>query len=130
MKKISLFILFLLFSSFVEKEYIKLYYKNGTIKEEGWMLNQKKTDYWFFYFENGHKKEEGHYLNNQKNKWWIFYNENKKILKKCEYRNNELNGLSLIYKNDKIIKAEKFKNGIRIKTWTNLNDFKKDNPLF
>ena len=109
------------------KTYVKNYYPNKNLKEEGWLLNDKKTDYWFYYYENGNKKEEGHYTNNQKTNWWIYYNESQKVIKKCEFKNNKLNGLTIVYFKGEIAKAEKYTNGKKIKTWTNLDEFKKDN---
>ena len=109
------------------KTYIKNYYPNKNLKEEGWIVNSKKTDYWFYYYENGLKKEEGHYKNNQKVNWWIFYDEKQIIIKKCEFRNDKMNGLSIIYSKGEIIKAEKYSNGKKVKTWTDLEEFKKDN---
>ena len=109
------------------KIYIKNYYTNKNIKEEGWIINDKKTDYWFYYFENGLKKEEGHYKNNQKVNWWIFYDEKQTITKKCEFKSNKMNGLSILYSKGEIIKTEKYSNGKKVKTWTDLEEFKKDN---
>jgi len=109
------------------KTYIKTYHPNGKLKEEGWILNDKKTDYWFYYHENGLKKQEGHYKNNQKINWWIFYDEKQTIIKKCEFRNDKMNGLSIIYEKGEIIKAEKYNNGKKVKTWSSLSEFKKDN---
>ena len=113
--------------SFSEKEYIKNYFPNKKLKEEGWVFNNKKTDYWFYYYENGFKKEEGHYKNDQKTNWWIFYDEKQTIIKKCEFKCNKMNGLSILYFKGAIIKAEKYSNGKKVKTWTDLNEFKKDN---
>lgn len=121
------FLTFLISSSFAQKEYIRNYYPNGKLKEEGWISNAIKTDYWFYYYENGNKKEEGHYQNNKKTNWWIFYNEKQLITKKCEYKNNQLNGLTILYEKGMIIKAEKYSNGKKIKTWTKIEEFKKDN---
>ncbi len=113
--------------SFSQKEYIKNYYPNKNLKEEGWLINDKKTDYWFYYYENGNKKEEGHYKDNQKTNWWIYYNEKQKVIKKCEFKSNKLNGITIVYTKGEITKAEKYFNGKKIKTWTDLNKFKKDN---
>ena len=110
-----------------DKTYVKNYYPNKNLKEEGWILNDKKNDYWFYYFENGLKKEEGHYKSNHKVNWWIFYDEKQTIIKKCEFKNDKLNGISIIYSKGEIIKAEKYNNGKKIKTWNSLSEFKKDN---
>ena len=95
--------------------------------EEGWIIDGKKNNYWFYYFETGLKKEEGHYCNNQKTNWWIYFDKKQRIIKKCEYKKNVLNGLTIIYINGKIVSAEKYIMGIKIKSWDNLYEFKKDN---
>lgn len=127
MKTKLLVALLICYSSFSQKEYYKSYYSNGKVKEEGWIENNKKSDYWFFYYENGNKKEEGHYKNNQKTNWWIFYDEKQNIIKKSEFKSNKMDGLSIVYLKGEIIKAEQYTNGTKVKTWTNLDDFKKDN---
>ncbi len=38
-----------------------------------------------------------------------------------------MNGLAIVYSKGEIIKAEKYNNGKKVKTWTNLSEFKKDN---
>ncbi len=127
MLKYVTIILFLTSSGTTDsKTYVKNYFPNKKLKEEGWILDNKKTDYWFFYFENGNKKEEGHYNNNQKTNWWVYYDEKQIMTKKSEYKNGKPNGLSILYTNGQISKAEKYNNGKKIKTWTTLEDFKKD----
>jgi antitoxin component YwqK of YwqJK toxin-antitoxin module len=121
-----LFLCFLL-TSFSEKEYVKFYFENGKMREEGWVLNGKKTAYWFYYYENGLKKQEGHYHNNQKTKWWIYYDESQSIVKKCEFKNNVLNGITIIYKEGEIVAAQKYVNGKKVKSYHTLSDFKRDN---
>lgn len=129
-KLFSFFLIILTIGIYNNKTYVKNYYNNKNIKEKGWMLEDKRTDYWFFYYENGNKKQEGHYLDNKKTKWWVFYDDQENILKKCEYKNNLLNGLTIIYTNNKIVKVEKYIDGEKIKTWTDLREFKKDNTYF
>lgn len=123
----SLFFLLTFFGSTDTKTYTKNYYQNGKLKEEGWILYDKKIDYWFFYYENGLKKEEGHYLNNQKVNWWIYYDQKQTISRKCQYKSNKLNGITIVYEKGEITRAEKYNNGKKIKAWTDLNEFKKDN---
>lgn len=127
MKQTQLLLLFILLSSFAQKEYVKSYFQNGKLKEEGWMSNGKKVNYWFFYYENGNKKQEGHYKNDQKVSWWIFYDEKQIVTKKCEYKKDKLNGISILYDQGQIIKAEKYIDGKKIKTWTSIEEYKKDN---
>lgn len=130
MKFFSILFLLSSYGVSVNKTYIKNFYPNKNIKEEGWINNNKKTDYWFYYYENGNKKEEGHYKNNQKTNWWIYYDKNQKIIKKSEYKSNLLNGITIVYSKGEITKAEKYTNGKKIKTWTDLDDFKRDNNYF
>jgi antitoxin component YwqK of YwqJK toxin-antitoxin module len=127
-KSLIIFLLFS-FSSFAQKEYSKIYYPNGNIKEQGWQLNGEKTDYWYFYSIDGTLHEKGHFAENKKVNWWIFYSDKEKISKKCEYINDKMNGLCIIYTNEKISKAEKYNNGKLIKSWTDLSEFKKDNNI-
>ena len=111
------------------KLYIKNYFENGKIESEGWMINNQKTNYWFYYFDNGNKKEEGHYLSNKKTKWWITYDDNEVIQKKCHFLDDKLEGLMFVYENGKIIRAEKYKMNIKIKQWHSIAAFRKDNIL-
>jgi antitoxin component YwqK of YwqJK toxin-antitoxin module len=111
-----------------QKTYIKNYYDNGKLSSEGWVNQNKKTDYWFFYHKNGNKKEEGHYFNDKKTKWWIVYDVNGKIQRKIEFNNNLENGLSIFYHEGKIYKAARYNAGSKIKEWTSIASYKKDNP--
>lgn len=123
------FLLFCVQTCLSQKIYIKKYYSNGNLKEQGWFEDNQKTDYWFFYNENGTKKEEGHYDDNQKVKWWIFYNSKGKIIKKSEFKDNKLNGFTIIYEKSKIIRAEEYSNNKKINEWESVEAFKKDNPF-
>ncbi len=131
--KIKIFLLLITFSlSYSQEREVKAYYKNyfnnTKIESEGWLYQDQKVDYWFYYYENGNKKEEGHYNKNKKTNWWIFYDANQEILKKCEFKNDILDGLCIIYKKGKIVSAEKFKFGKKVKQWDSLTEYKKDNP--
>ena len=128
-KILHLYILLSFFGNPNQKTYVKNYFDNGKIKSEGWIKNDLKTDYWFYYHENGNKKEEGHYTKNQKNKWWIFYDSNEEVVKKQQFDNDKPNGFCVIYSKGNIIRAEKYKNGERIKQWQTVEAFKKDNPI-
>lgn len=153
--KNNLFIFFLLLNvvAFSQKTYQKSYYESGEIKDEGWLVNNKKTDYWIFYYPNGNIKQKGHFKNNLKHKYWYFYHENSNkqkeghfknglqndwwaffdkngVLKnKCQLRDNEKNGYCLVYKNDKLVKASKFTKGKKVKEWTDFSSFKRENNL-
>ncbi len=131
MIKIIALLSFLLISENSDsKIYVKNYFKNGNLKEEGWMTNDLKNDYWFYYYENGNKKEEGHYKSNRKEKWWIYYDKNGEILHKCEYKNNQLNGFNIKYNDDSIVLIEKYVANKLIKKWTSKESFLKDNPNY
>jgi len=129
MYKIGFLVSLVLFGSNTkrDKTYAKNYFASGQIASEGWTIENKKTDYWYFYRENGFKKEEGHYASDQRTKWWIFYDTQEKVSAKCEYKGDKLEGFAIIYKNGKLIRAEKYKMGIQIKQWTSLSEFRKDN---
>ncbi len=109
------------------KTYVKNYFLNGKIASEGWICDNKKTDYWYFYRDNGLKKEEGHYANNLRNKWWIVYDVQEKIAAKSEYKADKLDGFTIIYQNGRPVRAEKYQMGVQLKRWTSLAEFKKDN---
>lgn len=121
--------LFIFSGSYGQKTYVKKYYPNGNLKEEGWSLNNERDAYWFFYNENGTKNAEGHYADNQKCNWWIFYDENGKVIKKSEFSNNKLDGFTIIYKKSKVIRAEKYSMNKKTKEWETISAFKKDNPF-
>ena len=129
MIKSAFIIIFLCFISVSgPKTYVKNYYKNGKMKSEGWIQQNQKNDYWFFYNENGSKKEEGHFAENKKIEWWLFYTSKGEILKKVEFKNNVEEGLSIFYKNGQIIKAARYKAGLKIKEWNTIAAYKSDNP--
>ncbi len=67
---------FITFSLVGQKTYHKSFYENGTLKEEGWLENNQKTDYWIFYYKNGNIKKEGRFKNDLPVKYWYFYREN------------------------------------------------------
>lgn len=128
-KSLLVFSLLSAFSMTAQKVYVKNYYDNQTMKSEGWTLDNQKNDYWYYYYDNGKKKEEGHFEANKKVDWWLFYDEKGVTLKKAEFKNNVLNGLCLLYKNGNLVKAERYKAGVKTNEWTSLSDYKKDNSL-
>lgn len=133
------------------KEYVKNYYDNSHLKSEGWLINNQKTDYWYYYNNNGKKKAEGHYQLNQKEDYWFFYDENEAVIEQGHYQLGEKNGwwkmyrgdtlveikykdskkvgLAILKLNSKIIKAEYYKNNMKTDEWVTLADFKKEYPL-
>jgi len=48
---------------------------------------------------------------------------------KCQLKNNQKNGYCFHYKNKQLIKAEKYKAGKKIKEWTDMKSFIKENKL-
>ncbi len=156
-KHLTLCLTIVLFSASLsaqtKKIYQKAYFSNGTLKAEGWLKNNKKTAYWKFYFQNGVVEKEGHYLKNkpsgywyfynkngsknseghfkdgEKTNWWLFYDDMEKIDHKCQLKRSQKNGYCLMYKNEKLVSASKFKAGKKIKEWTDLKAFKKENDL-
>ena len=150
---IFFFFLWISFNSFSQKKYHKEYYKNGQIKEEGWILNDKKTAFWKFFYRNGNikkegyfkdsletkywyfytpnsvKEKEGHFKNGVKHDWWLFYDANGYVTHKCQIENNQKDGYCLIYKNKKLVKASKYKEGKKIKEWTDFSSFRSENSL-
>ena len=75
--KLTIFSFFLLLTMGLsaQKTYKKTHYNNGVLKEEGWMKNNKKTDYWKFYYQNGKNEREGHFSKDKPIKYWYFYSE-------------------------------------------------------
>ncbi|MCF6279216.1 MAG: hypothetical protein L3J14_02600 [Flavobacteriaceae bacterium] len=152
-KLFTLFFLIICVHVFAQKEYTKSYYENGTLKEEGWLENNHKIAYWKSYYDNGQLKSEGHYKHGlpinfwsfyrsnatlkktghyakgKQNDWWSFYDTNGEIDYKCQFTANKKNGFCLIYKNGKVIKAAKYKAGIKINEWNTLKSFMKENKL-
>ena len=128
-KSLSLIIAFISLLS-TDEYYVKNYYSNGEMKEQGWMQDNEKIKYWFYYYENGNKKEEGHYVKNNKSNWWILYDRKEIVQKKMEYKNNELHGFTLIYENGDVVKAEKLSKKQKVQEWISVANFKKDNPDF
>lgn len=135
-----------------EKMYTKEYYSNGKLKAEGWSSMDTKTDYWTFYHKNGKIASKGNFRSNEKNGYWYFYNETGTLIKeghfengsaekwwifydiatrnksKFQFKNNLKNGFALRYKKRKLVKAEEYKNGVKIDEWISVIAFKLDNP--
>ena len=120
--------------------YHKEYYQTGNIKEEGWLINGEKTDFWKFYHNNGKLAEQGHYKNNQRTTYWHFYDSYGKPLQECHYSmgkvnhkcqliNGKKNGYCLKYIKEKLTSAEKYQNGKKIKEWFSFSSFRRENNL-
>ncbi|MCF6306491.1 MAG: hypothetical protein L3J09_00890 [Flavobacteriaceae bacterium] len=148
-------IVILLFSTCIiaQKTYQKKHFEDGVLMEEGWIQNSQKIDYWIFYYPNGNVKKKGHFIeasqsnfwyyfhnngeieskgyfkNNRKQNWWLYYDKQGNICHKYQLENGKKNGYHFHYKNDTIFKAEKYKLGIKIKEWADIDSFKKENKL-
>ena len=107
----------------------KFYYQTGILKKEGHFKDNLETKYWYFYSKDADKEKEGHFKKGVKYNWWLFYDNNGFVNHKCQLKNNQKNGFCLIYKKQKLVKASKFKNGKKIKEWTDFSTFKDENSL-
>ncbi|TLP82734.1 toxin-antitoxin system YwqK family antitoxin [Maribacter sp. ACAM166] len=143
----------LAFTSTEDKLYQRMYYENGTLASEGWIRFNVKTDYWTFYHPNGKKSEQGYFAYGKKEKYWFFYDENRirtkeghyakniqvgwwlfydkkgRINHKCQLKNSVEDGYCLKYKDSKLISAKKYREGEKIKEWSNFSSFTKENSL-
>ncbi len=59
----------------------------------------------------------------------LFYDKKGFLNHKCQLKNNQKNGYCLVYKKNKLVKASKFKEGIKIKEWKDFASFKEENNL-
>jgi antitoxin component YwqK of YwqJK toxin-antitoxin module len=106
--------------------YWKFYYVNGNIKEAGHYKLGQKDAYWFFYNENGTLLQEGHYKKGKKTNWWKFYTDGATYTA-AEYEEDLKNGFCIFYKGNTAYKCEKYAHGQKIKEWTDIKSFKRDN---
>ena len=113
----------------LKNKFWKFYHSNSVISKFGSFNQNLKTGYWQYFRESGKKEKEGHYITDKKVKWWLFYDDNEKINHKCQLKDNQKNGYCLMYKNEALISAVKFKAGQKIKEWTDLKSFKRENKL-
>ena len=144
---------FLAFINPEDKRYERTYYDDGTLESEGWLRYNTRTDYWTFYHPNGKKSQQGFYSYGKKEKYWFFYDENRirtkegrfkenseigwwlfydkqgRINHKCQLTNGIKDGYCLKYKNAKLISAEKYSKGEKIKEWTSFSAFTHENSL-
>lgn len=141
----------LLIGIFLKPTYKKSFYENGRLKSEGWMEDNRKNKYWFHYYPNGNIKSKGHYDDDLKVKYWYHFDQFGNTLEEGHYKNDLRDGwwkvfkqdtileikykrsiktgLSIYSVNDKPVKAEYYKNGIKTNEWFNLRDFKEEYPL-
>lgn len=132
------------------KFYLYTYHDNGNIRTQGAYINHQKDGYWEFYsndnilltsgyYKNGLKDgywhfysikgellQEGNFNEDRKSKWWSFFNQKGILSKKCELKNGELDGFCIHYRDDKIVKGDFFKEGVKKNEWTDWKSFKKD----
>ncbi|MCK9612414.1 MAG: hypothetical protein PHR81_00220 [Bacteroidales bacterium] len=92
--------------------YNKFFYKNGSIKSQGLIIQGKPEGYWKNYYENGILKSEGNRKNFEIDSIWIFYNEKGDTLVKINYSQGKKNGIRTTYTGDEIIE-ENFENDIK-----------------
>jgi len=146
----TLCILFLLPSSNTEKEYIREYYDTGTLKAEGWTVNNLKEDYWMYYYPEGTTEKKGHYHKGKKHGYWYFYSGKNELVKeghfdgglmddwwvfyeneihlKVQYSKDKRNGFGLVYHNKRLKKAIRFEEDKKVGEWSSVMSFKRDNP--
>ena len=67
---------------FSQKKYLKEYYADGILKEEGWIKDGIKVGFWVSYYQNKNIKKKGHFKNDQPIKYWYFYHKNG-LLENC-----------------------------------------------
>ena len=109
--------------------YWKYYYPNGTLMKKGHYKHNIKVGYWYFYSTNGLLEKEGHFIHGNMGLWWLFYDGQGNIDHKCQLTNGVKDGYCLRYENEKLISAEKYKNGKKVEEWYDFASFKKDNNL-
>ncbi len=113
----------------VKDEFWKFYHTNGKISEQGHYQNNQRVSYWYFYDSYGKPLQEGHYKDGKKSNWWLFYDSMGKVNHKCQLSNGEKNGYCLQYINEKLTSAEKYQNGKKIKEWFSFSSFRRENNL-
>ncbi|WP_089260705.1 toxin-antitoxin system YwqK family antitoxin [Maribacter sedimenticola] len=136
-----------------DKRYERTYYEDGTLASEGWKRYNVKTDYWIFYHPNGKismkgfyaygKKEqywyyydehrvrskEGRYHNDQQEGWWLYYDKKGRVAHKCQLSQGLKNGYCLKYEDAKMISAEQYNMGNKIREWQSFDAFTDTNSL-
>jgi antitoxin component YwqK of YwqJK toxin-antitoxin module len=113
----------------VKDGYWKFYHDNGRISQEGHFAYGKRNNYWYFYNKNRVRTKEGHYEKGEQVNWWLFYDIKGRVNHKCQLNMGVKDGYCLKYENKKLISAEKYSNGEKIKEWTNFGSFRKENSL-
>lgn len=109
-------------------DFWKWYHNNGSLASEGHYKEDRKSGYWYFYDPNGNLIKEGHYQNGQAYNWWIFYDLVRQEKRKVQFQNNQKNGFCLVYKGNRLQRVEKFVANKKAGSWSSVRDFKRDNP--
>lgn len=136
-----------------DRTYEKVYNDQGNLVAEGWMKNNQKIDYWIIYDQQGNIAEkgrfkkgskdgywyyynqdqfisfQGRYTNGNRSGWWVFNHKNGGVIK-LQYTKGEKNGLCLYFSQNenRPYKADRFRMGEHLGSWTSISDFKEDNP--
>ena len=126
MKVIFIALLLIFTSNNPGNWYVKQYYENGNLMEEGWLLNDKKIAYWFYYYEKGTIKLEGNYTNNLKQGAWKSYSEQGNLISTIDYHNDIQNGWAKWYSNNKLKIIGKYFNNEKDYFW---KYFENNNPI-
>jgi antitoxin component YwqK of YwqJK toxin-antitoxin module len=84
-------------SLFSQEKYIKKYYDNGQIKEEGWLKDTQNNSCWKTYYRNGILKKEGSFKDNLETKYWYFYGLNFVLEKEGHFKKGQKNDWCLFY---------------------------------
>lgn len=113
----------------VKANFWKFYHTNGKVAEKGYYKNNQRVSYWYFYDSYGKPLQEGHYKDGMKSNWWLFYDSMGKVSHKCQLSNGKKNGYCLKYVNEELISAEKYQNGKKIKEWFSFSSFRRENNL-
>jgi antitoxin component YwqK of YwqJK toxin-antitoxin module len=74
----------------IEKDVLTYYFKNGKIKAQGHLKNQKMQGEWRFYRESGQLWQVGHFIDNEKNGSWIRYDKNDKVEYSKDFKDNKV----------------------------------------
>jgi antitoxin component YwqK of YwqJK toxin-antitoxin module len=81
----------------INRTYKKIYYPNGSIQSEGYVINEKPEGFWINYYPTGVKKSEGSRKNFQLDSTWVFYTITGDTAQKINYLVGKKNGYSFEY---------------------------------
>ncbi len=92
----------------------KSFYLNDNLKEQGYFKKGLKQGEWINWFDNGKINQVSKWKHGMRNGETADYNEKGMLIKTTGYKNDKVNGYLKIYEEGKIIKQQKFKNGIEV----------------